>query len=71
MIERTRYATEFRETETGAELWRSGRFIGEYVVPEGRKPFPDREAVYEVVTIHDVGETRSGDETVLEAARDE
>lgn len=71
MIERTRYATEFQEKETGVELWRSGRFLGDYVVSEGRRPFPDREAVYEVVKIHDVGRTKSGDETVLEAAQNE
>ena len=67
-VRRTRYVTEFRERETGNELWRSGRFIGTYVVPEGERPFKDREAYYDIVEVHDLGSKQDGIDAVFEAA---
>lgn len=67
-IDRTRYATELAEQETGKEFWISGRFIGTKIIPEGQRPFPDREAAYDVVEIHKNKRTADADEAVFTAA---
>lgn len=66
-IEQTRFVTEFRGPEE-KQLFRSGRFVGTLVIPEGERPFPDRDAVYEVVEVHKVSNDQiNADEAVFDA----
>lgn len=67
-VEQTRYTTEFAERETGNELFCSGQYIGTLEIPEGRRPFPDRVAVYEVVEIHKAEPGVRGVDAVMDAA---
>lgn len=67
---RTRYATKFEEQETENVLWRSGRFFGKRVVPEGQRPFPGREAVYEVVEVVKNKRTRDAVDAVFTATQE-
>lgn len=65
MIERTRYVTVF-QADDGLKLWRSGRIIGNIVVPEGRRPGKDRDKLYRNMGVREVDRSKTGDEAVFD-----
>lgn len=46
-----KYVTKFRERESNKPLYRSGRFIGYHIIPEGKRPYKEKEVVYEPVKV--------------------
>lgn len=71
-MNRTKWASKF-EGRDGRTLWRSGRILGnEITIPEGRRPFPDEERVYQKVKEVKVGKRkRDADDAVFDAIEEE
>lgn len=67
-LSRPEYVTAFAERETGAPMYRSGRWLGSVEYEEGMRPYPDRVSVYDPVEVVPVDGDKPADEAVFDAA---
>ena len=65
----TKYATLLKERETGNKYWKSGQFVGVMRIAESKRPFLDREAIYDVARTVELDEPTAIANAVGEAMK--
>lgn len=64
----SKYVTRFEEIVTGKQLFRSTKVMENIVIPEGIRPFPDRNAVYKKMELIPVEEWETPKERMFKEA---